>query len=308
MLLMALGLAVMAGCLLGIEPLQRMLPQLASMKFNTALCFLLAGSALFFREKLAVRLGLAAAIGLIGALTLVQDLAELDFGIDQLVVRADVVPGQPPGRMSPVTALTFSFMTLGLHGRRTTERWAEALAISVGTVGLISLLGYAFGAQNLYGIRGFTSLALHTAAGFAILAAGMLCAMPGGIVMLPLHSRSTGRSLWLGFGALTTLLIVLGVVSASRLHAIDADCTSRAVLKGAFTIFIVSARASACTFLFFSFSGTNSAVAHYVCWREAGYQVMARFEFARRRVVWEQEALFQPGGVGSNFYPLEGVS
>ena len=60
----ALGLAVLAGWLLGSEPLQRVLPHLATMKCNTALGFLLAGSALFFRGKPAVRLGLAGAVAL----------------------------------------------------------------------------------------------------------------------------------------------------------------------------------------------------------------------------------------------------
>ena len=39
---MVLGLAVMVGWLLGIEPPKRLLPQLTTMKFNTALGFLLA--------------------------------------------------------------------------------------------------------------------------------------------------------------------------------------------------------------------------------------------------------------------------
>ena len=228
---MSLGLAVMAGWMLGIEPLKHVLPQLASMKFNTALGFLLAGAALHVRGTPALRLGLAGAVGLLGALTVVEYLAGSDFGIDQLVIRdAEVVAGQSPGRMSPVTAVCFllSGAAFGLLGRRATERWAEPLAISVGTVGFIALLGYMVEAQNLYTVPGFASVALHTAAGFAALAAGVLCAVPGGTVGLLLRSRGTGRSLWLGFGALTALLIVLGVVSASGLRSIGADVDAQA--------------------------------------------------------------------------------
>ena len=87
---MVLGLAVMVGWLLGIEPLKRLLPQLTTMKFNAALGFLLAGAALYLREKPALRLGLAGAVGLLGALTLGQEVAGVDFGIDQLFVRAQV--------------------------------------------------------------------------------------------------------------------------------------------------------------------------------------------------------------------------
>ena len=220
----ALGLAVLAGWLLGSEPLQRVLPHLAAMKCNTALGFLLAGAALFFRGKPAVRLGLAGAVALLGALTLGEIFAGRDFGIDQLFVRD--AAGQPPGRMSPATAAGFvlSGAALGLLGaRRAGVRWAEALAIGAGTLGFIALLGYALGARNLYSIPGFVSVALHTAAGFAVLAVGLLCAVPGGAVALLLRSRGTGRLLWLGFGVLTVLLMVLGVVSASRLRSIAAQ-------------------------------------------------------------------------------------
>lgn len=46
---MALGLAVMAGWLLDLDLLERIVPQLATMKFNTVLGFLLVGGALLFR-------------------------------------------------------------------------------------------------------------------------------------------------------------------------------------------------------------------------------------------------------------------
>ena len=221
---MLLGLAVMIGWLLGIEPLKRLLPQLTTMKFNTALGFLLAGAALYLRGKPALRLGLAGGVGLLGALTLGQEVAGVDFGIDQLFVRAAAMAGQAPGRMSPATAVCFllSGAALGLLGCRTAARWAEPLAISVGTVGFIALLGYACGTPNLYNIPGFVSVALHSAAGCVVLAAGMLCAVPGGIVALLLRTRGTGRLLWLSFGALTALLIFLGVISASGLRSIRA--------------------------------------------------------------------------------------
>ena len=223
---MALGLAVMVGWLLGIEPLKQVLPGLSSMKFNTALGFLLAGGALYFREKPGLRHGLAGAVGLLGALTLAQVFTGVDSGIDQLFVREAAVAGQAPGRMSPATALCFllSGAALGLLGRRT----AEALAISVWAVGFIALLGYSFGAPNLYSIPGFVSVALHTAAGFAVLAAGFLCAVPGGIVSLLLRTRGTGRLLWLGFGVLAALLIVLGVITANGLQSIRAEVNAQA--------------------------------------------------------------------------------
>ena len=228
LVVMALGLVVVAGWLLDIEPLKRVLPGFASMKFNCALGLLLAGGALFFREKPALRGGLAAAVGLLGVLTLGQYFLGLNFGIDQLFIRAEVEAGEMPGRMGFLAALFFllSGVALALMGkpRRTVAgvRWADVLAIIVGIGSLDMLLGYALGARDLYSIPGYSFVALHTAAGFAVLAAGVLCAVPEGVVALLWHVRGTGRLLWLGFGVLTALLIVLGVVSISQLHSISA--------------------------------------------------------------------------------------
>jgi PAS domain S-box-containing protein len=227
---MALGLVVMAGWLLGIESIKRVLPGLASMKFNTALGFLLAGGALFFRGKTTLRGGLAAAVGLLGALTLGEYLSGIDFGIDQILFRVEGEAGQAAGRMSQATALCFLLggAALALLGKphRDGGSWAEVLAIGMGTIGLIAVLGYALDAQDLYRIPGFSSMALHTSVGFIVLAAGILSAVPEGIVGRLLHG--TDRLLWLGFGVLTALLIFLGVVSVSQLRSIAAKVDAQA--------------------------------------------------------------------------------
>lgn len=230
LVVMALGLVVMAGWWLGIDPLKRVLPGLASMKFNTALGFLLAGGALFFRGKPAGRRGLAAALGLLGALSLGEYLSGIDFGIDEIFIRVEGETAQAAGRMSQATALCFLLggAALALLGapRRAWVCWAEVLAIGMGTIGFIAVLGYALNAQDLYRIPGFSSMALHTSAGFIVLAAGILSAVPDGIVDRLLHG--TGRLLRLGFGVLTVLLIFLGVVSVSQLRSIAAKVDAQA--------------------------------------------------------------------------------
>ncbi len=221
------GVLVVVGWIFGVVALQRVLPGQASMKFNTALGFVLAGTALWLRSQRELRIGLSLLVAVLGALSLGESLTERNFGIDQLVVRdlATVASTSPPGRMSQATAFCFvlSGMALGLIGvgRAAAKRVAEALALSIGVVGSFALMGYLLGAQGLYRVPGFFSVALHTAAAFVVLAAGLLCATRDGALALLLRSWSNYRVLWLGFGVPTFLLAVIGFVSAARLQSIE---------------------------------------------------------------------------------------
>src|SRR5262245_20321191 len=79
-----LGAAALLGWLVGSEALKRIVPGLTAMVPNTALCFILAASALFIETTdaghsiRAVGRGLAVIVATMGGLTLV----EYTFGID----------------------------------------------------------------------------------------------------------------------------------------------------------------------------------------------------------------------------------
>src|SRR5213593_4548176 len=86
------GVAVLAGWLLDIGRLRSILPNLSTMKANTALSFTLGGSALWWLAapapgRRARRLAQACAVTivLVAGLTLGEYLAGRDFGIDQLL-------------------------------------------------------------------------------------------------------------------------------------------------------------------------------------------------------------------------------
>lgn len=187
---MLVGLAVLAAWALGIEGLKSVLPGLATMKANTALCFTLSGAALTLRGRPMLRWACAGAVLALGGLTLVQEFTGSDLGIDQLLFRDASAAAQTvaPGRMSPATAVSFLLIgaaLLLLDARRTVaRRAAEVLALGGGAMGSIALLGYAYGVEQLYRLPGFTSVALHTAVAFVVLAAGILCARPDGIAMV----------------------------------------------------------------------------------------------------------------------------
>jgi hypothetical protein len=88
------GALVLIGWAFDLPALKGVLPGFATMKANTALCFILAGGGLWFiREKSPAhqqRLGriLGAAVLVISALTLAQYLFGWDLRIDQLLFTA----------------------------------------------------------------------------------------------------------------------------------------------------------------------------------------------------------------------------
>jgi PAS domain S-box-containing protein len=183
----AVGLLVLVGWTFGLGAFTSVVPGLATMKANTALCFLLAGAALAMRDRRGLRLACAGIIGTVAGLTLTEYVTGVELHIDQLLFHD---PGNPqtayPGRMAQATALAFlltSVASLLLRARTRTSRWVqEALAIGVGTIGMVGMLGYAYDVKALYQFAGYSSMAVHTAVGFVALAAGLLCARSDGLV------------------------------------------------------------------------------------------------------------------------------
>ena len=114
--------------------------------------------------------------------------------------------------MSQATAFCFLLSGAAL-GLMRSQRLAEAMALGAAVIGGFALLGYALGSEQLYHVPGFVSMAVHTAAAFVFLVAGILCAIPQGVVALLLRSSRTGRALWLGLGVLTAFLGATGVIS-----------------------------------------------------------------------------------------------
>jgi sensor domain CHASE-containing protein len=152
------------------------------MQYNTALCFMLAGGALLAylrgRLRLAVPL-LGAMVMVIGLLTMGEYIFGRDLGLDQLLFRSYLVERiSHAGRMSPASCSCFTLVGLALIVARA-RRWRSsmpvvgALSSVVMSIGLMAVLGYAFNLPGTYGWGQLTQVALHTAAGFVLLGAGI---------------------------------------------------------------------------------------------------------------------------------------
>jgi signal transduction histidine kinase len=158
-----------------------------TIKANTSLALMCASMALLAAVLKPVLRSTVLALGLfvflLGVLTLIEHLTDVDFGIDTLLF--DEPPGAlataAPGRMGPPAAASFAAigLALSLHGRGDrARRWGVGLAITVLTIAVLSLTGYVYGAEAMYTIPKMTGIALQTAIMLAALGSALILSLP----------------------------------------------------------------------------------------------------------------------------------
>lgn len=179
-----LGLIVLIGWHTRSATLIQVFPAFVPMQYNTALGFVLCGLALLLavrdRRRLAATAGTMA--GVIGILTLGEYVFSIDLGIDQLLREHYItVETSHPGRMAPNTATCFALIGLASASPLIAGRWLfRSLApVILGSLvlglGVVALSGYLAEMETAYGWGQLTRMAIHTAAGFIALGAGMIC-------------------------------------------------------------------------------------------------------------------------------------
>lgn len=181
-ILVMLGSAVMIGWHSGAEALIQIFPGFAPMTYNAALGFCLCGLAFIFKARYRkFSLLTAFVIAMVGILTTIQYVTAVNFGIDELFVRAYLsVENSDPGRMAPVSAVCFILIGGGLMVRMTkTDRNLSILSTGllgavVSAFGLVALFGYAFDLTVVYGWGQITLMAVHTAIGFVFCGVGLI--------------------------------------------------------------------------------------------------------------------------------------
>jgi signal transduction histidine kinase len=180
----AAGVAVLAGWAFDVPLLKAPAPGLAQMKANAALCFALGGIALWLlsagegrRRHAGAALGVL--VALLGAASLGQDLLKWDLGIDELLFRdPEIAAPGAPGRLAPAAAVNFLLLggALATLANARLVNVAQGLATAGSLVAVLFLLGYLFGVEDLYEMRGFTTVAVYAAVAMLVLSMGILCA------------------------------------------------------------------------------------------------------------------------------------
>jgi PAS domain S-box-containing protein len=179
----ALAVAVLIGWQIHSRSLIQVIPTLAPMYRMTAVSFLLSGIALLFlnagRKRAVV---ICASITLLLVMLVCLEYATgADFGIDQLLGFDYItVHNLNPGRMSPVTALSFIGASLALLAAASSKLEVSAsavvgiLASILTSVGTVSALGSLFTHSQAYDWILTREMALHSSAGFVVLGIGLL--------------------------------------------------------------------------------------------------------------------------------------
>jgi hypothetical protein len=204
-----LGCAVLAAWFFDLPVLKSLGPDWATMKPNTALSFLLAGSALRLLSpaepapgrRFAGRLG-AVVVAAIALLTIAAYAFDYDLGIDQLLF-VDPTTSLYPGRPAPATAGFFLLIAIALLLLRTSRNGLGVLIdLPAGVVvagAYLAIIGYLYHAPALYTVPGYSSMALHTAIGHLLLGTGVFLAQPDRglmrLIMSPRAARATARRL-----------------------------------------------------------------------------------------------------------------
>ncbi|WP_413173136.1 PAS domain-containing protein [Anabaena azotica] len=185
-----IGCIVLLGWIFNIPILKSMLPGLVAMKVNTALGFIFSGICLWLWHqycqtkllhlKLISQI-LAVMVALLGLLTIIQYIFNINLRIDQLLIKEaeNAVFTSYPGRMAPNTALCFLWLGLALILLRTkVVGITQILAFCSFLIALLGFIGYIFGIRSFYQIPPLTTMAVHTSILFILLGLGVLLADP----------------------------------------------------------------------------------------------------------------------------------
>ena len=205
----AVGLLVLVGWAFGIETLKSVLPNAMTMKPNTAVSLVALGISMIASavlkapyvpspRRIRVARGFALLPLLIGVLTLFQYLADMSLGIDQLLFREAVLHrgGPFPGRISPATSASIILLSLSLllldSRSAKLRRFSQWPALIAATISFVAVLGYLYGAQQLYQIRPYASVALHTAIVIVLLGVAFVLARPDRSIARELFGQHHG--------------------------------------------------------------------------------------------------------------------
>ncbi|MFI1166868.1 SpoIIE family protein phosphatase [Streptomyces sp. NPDC020801] len=213
----ALGMLGLSGWILRNDFLESLQPGVAgAMKPNTAVALLALSLSLFLAARrprsasgAAVGRAAAALAALISGLTIVEYLAGVNLGIDELLFK-DIAPevATAPGRMAPNTAAALalgSVASLCASTPRLPAWTSQVPGLAVFALGMLRLYGFVYDVPELERFGGYTGMALHTALALVLLGIAAFLARPDeGPAGLLMNAGTTGA---LGRRLLATTLV-----------------------------------------------------------------------------------------------------
>ena len=177
----ALGITVLAGWLFHVAILVEINTGFVAMVFNTALCFMLTGTALAMpgligkpTPKLQMLIGTF--IFILCTIILLEHIFDRNLGVDWAFLHGWLGDGNTrPGRLAPNTAIGFMLIGALLVLKQQVNTKRRALVVQMLTVGILmtgitGLIGYTLTPDLLFGWARSARMAIPTALGMIVVA------------------------------------------------------------------------------------------------------------------------------------------
>jgi len=203
------GISVLIGWYFNIILLTHIVTAWNSMKVNTAICFILSGTALFLTQQKSdlsmispVSVILAMLVMLISGLTLYEYSSGLSLGIDDIFFPANLLETRPhdPQRMVVLTAINLCLVgtAIVLINVKKSNPWIhQSLAWLIYMIAFFSLCNYIFGlGPTLYPSVLVTPIAFHSTILFLLLSFAILISrLDVGIIAILFDDDMVGKIL-----------------------------------------------------------------------------------------------------------------
>jgi signal transduction histidine kinase len=176
---MAISILVMGSWFIDFTKALYLIPEGASMKFNTAFLFLVVSACLLFNKnspkgRTARRVGGVILI-VLSFLTLIEYIFHVDLGIDNLIILDQITtrfPDRIPGRMSAATATCFLLFGIGQlildNSKKIILEIAQTLFLAVILISLVSSIAYLMIIPISDRTSFWDTMAIHTSLFFMI--------------------------------------------------------------------------------------------------------------------------------------------
>ncbi len=201
------GAIALAGWVLDIRRLTDWRDDGISMFPNTALCVSMCGAALLCLIsssksgwRTVVVHVLTTVVAVIALLTIFELATGIDLGIDRLFPERPwgLQAAMSPMRMGPPASMSLLLLSasiaLAMYGVAS-RRIAAGMATFVLAITSLSLIGYWFGANALFGITRLTGIAWQTSTMLLALGIGVMAAMPDRGILLALGRDDPGGTI-----------------------------------------------------------------------------------------------------------------
>lgn len=226
LLIVIIGFLVLMGWLFHIPILLSPGHGFSTIKSNTGLAFLLIGFSLWFIQTKRINLHnkqiaqiLACIVVIIGVLTLIEYIFNLNLGIDQLLFKeaAGAFNTSSPNRMALNSTICFILagMSILFWNVKTHNiyRPAQIFALIGGFISLFGLIAYLYNVSLVYHIPQFTAISLYAVIAFVLLFIAILFARPNIGIMSIINGDNVSGVLSRRLLPLIIILpIIIGVI------------------------------------------------------------------------------------------------